>query len=125
MQGSSGLTVHSKAIDLVAVVYGITEHFPKHELFGLTSQLRRAVVSVPANIAEGQARIHRREFLHHLSMARGSLAEVETLLLVAVRLNYVQSDDLRTVHVQAKEVARMLAGLIRSLDGESRPLHAR
>jgi four helix bundle protein len=125
MQGSSGLTVHSKAIDLVAVVYGITGHFPKHELFGLTSQLRRAVVSVPANIAEGQARIHRREFLHHLSMARGSLAEVETLLLVAVRLNYVQSDDLRTVHVQAKEVARMLAGLIRSLDGESRPLHAR
>ena len=125
MQGSSGLTVHSKAIDLVAVVYGITEHFPKHELFGLTSQLRRALVSVPANIAEGQARIHRREFLHHLSMARGSLAEVETLLLVAVRLNYVQSDDLRTVHVQAKEVARMLAGLIRSLDGESRPLHGR
>ena len=125
MQGSSGLTVHSKAIDLVAVAYGITEHFPKHELFGLTSQLRRALVSVPANIAEGQARIHRREFLHHLSMARGSLAEVETLLLVAVRLNYVQSDDLRTVHVQAKEVARMLAGLIRSLDGESRPLHAR
>lgn len=125
MQGSSGLTVHSKAIDLVAVVYGITGHFPKHELFGLTSQLRRALVSLPANIAEGQARIHRREFLHHLSMARGSLAEVETLLLVAVRLNYVQSDDLRTVHVQAKEVARMLAGLIRSLDGESRPLHAR
>ncbi|MBN9492735.1 four helix bundle protein [bacterium] len=104
MQGSSGLTVHSKAIDLVAVVYGITGHFPKHELFGLTSQLRRAVVSVPANIAEGQARIHRREFLHHLSMARGSLAEVETLLLVAVRLNYVQSDDLRTVHVQAKRL---------------------
>jgi len=77
------------SMDLVAEVYRVTKLFPRDEIYGLTNQLRRAAVSVPSNIAEGQGRDSTKEFLHHLSMAHGSLCEVETQLLIAQGLEYL------------------------------------
>lgn len=78
VQGFRELRVWQAGMELVEGVYGLTRAFPKHELYGLAGQLQRAAVSVPANIAEGHTRHHLGEYLHHLSIARGSLAEVET-----------------------------------------------
>lgn len=109
------LEVWKKAMDLVAGVYGLSKRFPSEERFGLTSQLQRAAVSIPANIAEGHARKHRGDYLHHLSIARGSLAELETHLTIAVRLEYVTRDEAMEVWDYAQEVGKMLNKLIRSL----------
>src|SRR5258708_1498266 len=81
------------AMGLVAQIYRVTKIFPKDELYSLTSQLRRAAVSVPSNIAEGQGRDSTKEFLHHLSIAHGSLCEVETQLLIAQRLEYLSGEE--------------------------------
>ena len=100
---------------LVLNVYRCTQAFPKIETYGLTSQLRRAVVSVPSNIAEGQARLSTGEFKHFLGNARASLAEVETQILIARGLDYLDqnpSDDLLTA---TAEIGRILNGLIASL----------
>src|SRR5215470_4196259 len=86
----SELIAWQKAMDLVQAIYKATERFPKEEIYGLTSQIRRASVSVPSNIAEGQGRKSTNEFLHHLSIAYGSLMEVETQVLIAERLNYTE-----------------------------------
>jgi four helix bundle protein len=80
------LIAWQKAMDLVTAIYRVTGSFPREELYGLTSQLRRAAVSVPSNIAEGQARFSRKEFHHFLSQARGSLVEIETQLMIAENL---------------------------------------
>lgn len=82
----SDLIVWQKAMDLVVHVYEVTESFPQREVFGLTNQVRRAAVSIPSNIAEGQGRGTTKDFLHFLAIARGSLQEVETQLLLAYRL---------------------------------------
>ena len=82
------LEVWQRAMDLVVDCYDLTRSFPQTEQFGLTAQLQRAAVSVPANIAEGQARRHTREFLRYLTIARGSLAELETHIQIAKRLGY-------------------------------------
>src|SRR5690349_3758880 len=87
------LRVWKAGIELVAQVYSLTKRFPKEETYGLASQLQRAAVSIPANIAEGNAREHLREYSHHVSIARGSLAEVETHLEIAIRLGYLQRED--------------------------------
>src|ERR1700757_2166538 len=83
------LVAWRKAMNLVTAVYEVTRSFPREELYGLTSQLRRAAVSVPSNIAEGQARFSRKEFHHFLSQARGSLVEIETQLMIARNLKYL------------------------------------
>jgi four helix bundle protein len=80
-------------MDLVERVYRVSQGFPKEETFGLASQIRRAAVSIPSNIAEGHSREHLKEYLNHLSMARASLAEVETHLEIAARLGYLESDE--------------------------------
>src|ERR1022692_2758063 len=95
-----------KAMDLVTDVYGVTQAFPRNELYGLTNQLRRAAVSVPSNIAEGQARFSRKEFHHFLSQARGSLAEIETQLTIAENLGYVDPNQTRSLLDKASELAR-------------------
>lgn len=87
------LIVWQKAMDLVVSVYGLSEAFPKSETYGLTSQVRRAVSSVPANIAEGQGRRLRGEFLNFLGNARGSLSELDTHLELAFRLKYLDHDQ--------------------------------
>ncbi len=109
------LKVWEKAMDLVVERYKLAELLPKAEVYGLTSQIRRAVVSVPANIAEGHGREHLGDYIHHLSVANGSLMELETHFLIAHRLAYIQSEEIDRVLLRSAEVGRMLAGLIRSL----------
>ena len=113
------LEVWQKSMDLVEDCYRLTAKFPKNESYGLTGQLQRSAVSVPANIAEGRERTGTREFLHHLSIACGSLAELETHLLIARRLNYVGEDDLRRLMDKAGEIGRMLNGLRGALEHKS------
>ncbi|HEY3319507.1 MAG TPA: four helix bundle protein [Planctomycetota bacterium] len=93
LQSYRDLLVWQKAMDLVVSIYTLSRSFPNDERFGLTSQIRRASISVPSNIAEGYGRSHRGEYLHHLSIARGSLMEVETDLLAAVRLAFVTREQ--------------------------------
>jgi four helix bundle protein len=104
-----------KGMDLVTDVYRVTRSFPRDELYGLTSQLRRAAVSVPSNIAEGQARFSRKEFHHFLSQARGSLVEIETQLTIAENLGYLTSNHTRPLFEKASELGRVLNGLIASI----------
>ena len=88
------LQVWQKAMDLAKQCYQATRTFPSEERFGLTSQIRRAVVSVPSNIAEGHGRAHTKEYLNHLSMAKGSLVELETLLLLSQRVGFLKEPQL-------------------------------
>lgn len=111
----SELIVWQKAMELVQEIYTATKHFPKEEIYGLTSQIRRAAVSVPSNIAEGQGRRSTAEFLHHLSFAYGSLMEVETQILIAGRLNYIEQSEVERLMEKAGEVGRLLNGLSNSL----------
>ena len=114
------LQVWQKSMDLVVEVYELAKRFPSEESFGLTSQIRRAAVSVPANIAEGHGRLHRKDFLRHLSIARGSLVEVETHLQIAIRLGYLERVQCKQVWGLSQETGRLLSGLIRSLKNGSR-----
>ena len=109
------LVAWQKAMDLVIACYRLTDQFPKSETYGLASQLRRAAVSVPANIAEGHCRRRTKEFLHYLDIAYGSLGEVETHIDIAVRLEYVRDPGVSCVYDLAAEVGRILNGLIHSL----------
>ncbi len=109
------LEVWEVSMQLVEAVYRMVEQLPESEKFGLMSQLRRASVSVPANIAEGYGRAHRAEYLQHLSIARGSLLEVETLLTLCVRLNMIDRDAMLPVWELAQSVGKLLAGLQKSL----------
>ena len=113
------LIVWQKAIDLVEMVYRVTGSFPKEELYGLTSQIRRAAVSIPSNVAEGQARNTTSDFLHFLAIARGSLKEVETQVTIARRLGYI--DDRKEVELVSltEEVSRLISGLMNSLKGKT------
>jgi four helix bundle protein len=110
------LTVWQRGMDLVVLSYQLTRRLPRDELYGLTSQIRRAATSVPANIAEGQGRRHTREFLHFLGVARGSLLELETHLLAAQRLKLLNEGDVTRSLELASQVSRMIAGMIRSLE---------
>jgi len=105
------MEVWQRAVDLVAEVYRLTRRLPKDESANLISQMRRAVASIPANIAEGNARAHSREYLHFLSIARGSLAELDTHLECARRVGYLNSSDLVTARQLSVRVAQMLARL--------------
>jgi four helix bundle protein len=110
------LLVWQKAMDLVVTCYQITKTFPKNEMYGLASQLQRAAVSIPSNIAEGRARQYSKEFLQYLSIACGSLAEVETHIQIAERLNYIDSDNVKQLLDKTAEIGRMLNGLRRSIE---------
>jgi four helix bundle protein len=110
------LIAWQKAMDLVEAVYGSTKSFPKEELYGLTSQIRRSAISIPSNIAEGHCRNGRREFVHHVSIALGSLAEIETQLLIAGRLGYLGAGSVAHLTASASEVGRLIVGLMNSLE---------
>ena len=110
------LDVWKKAMQLVTQVYALTQTFPKEEMYGLTSQVRRAVVSVPANIAEGWGRKSRKEYVQFLRIARGSLLELETLLLIASNLGYLSGEEAHSTLAQLEEISRMLSGLMSSLN---------
>jgi len=109
------LIVWQKAMDLVEMVYQATKEFPREELYGLTNQLCRAAVSIPSNIAEGHARRSTAEFRNFLSIARGSLAEVETQLLIAQRLGYINTQRVESILSIQVEVNKMTNALIGKL----------
>jgi len=109
------LIAWQKAMDLVVAVYGVTGKFPSNEQFGLTSQLRRAVVSIPANIAEGEGRRSSGDFGRFLMIAYGSLREVETQLLIANRLSYLPKEVVDQLLETTAEIGRLINGLKRSL----------
>ncbi len=109
------LIVWQKAMDLVDTIYAYTESFPKEELYGLTSQIRKAGISVPSNIAEGQAQTTTKSFIHHLGMAYGSLCELETQAFIAYRRRYLAKQRLEELIGKSSEVGRLINGLLRSL----------
>ena len=109
------LLVWQCGMDLVVETYKLTRGFPKEELYGLTSQVRRSALSIPSDIAEGQGRGVGAEFAHHLRISQGSLQELETQLLLAERLQYVSAAELQPVLATAAEVGRLNRGLQKSL----------
>ena len=114
-RGFRDLEVWQRAMDLVVETYRVTKSFPSDERYGLTSQLRRAAVSVPSNIAEGRGRFGLGGFLYHLSVATGSLAELETQLLIAARLDYLKAEQARTLLNTVGEARRLLGAMVRAL----------
>jgi four helix bundle protein len=114
-QNFKDLIAWQKAMDLVMDIYEITKQFPREEIYGLTSQLRRAAVSIPSNIAEGQARFSKRDFRHFLRTSKGSLAEVQTQIAIAGRLEFISKVDQDELEMKMHELARILNGLINSI----------
>ena len=105
-----------KAMNLAEMIYALTARFPSHEQFGLTNQLRRAVVSIPSNIAEGHARNGESDFIRFLRIALGSLNECMTQLELARRFTYVSASEYEKIDAHSREVERILFGLIHSLE---------
>jgi four helix bundle protein len=109
------LKVWQRSMDLMVEVYKLTDHLPTSERFGLAAQARGAAVSVPSNLAEGYGRMHRGDYCRHVSIARGSLMELETQLIAMVRLGFLTREVVAPVWQTAQEVGRMLTELHRSL----------
>lgn len=107
------LDVYNFSLNLVDSIYNLTKVFPKEEIYGLTSQMRRSAISIPSNISEGAARKHRKEFIHFLYIASGSLAELETQIIIAKRQNYLNNEEIFEI---LKEVRKKLIGLIKSIE---------
>jgi four helix bundle protein len=116
LQSYKELEVWQLAMDLAEQCYKVTRTYPKEELFGLTCQIRRAAASIPANIAEGQGRDHTKEFLNHLSIARGSLMELETHLMLSQRVSLLKKESLDPLLTLTDRISRMLAGLRKALE---------
>lgn len=110
------LIVWQKSMDLAVECYKVMECFPKIEMYGLCSQMRRAVVSISSNISEGQGRIHTREFIHHLGIANGSRCELETQLLLSARIGYLNTTQIDPLLALSAEIGRMLHSLIKRLE---------
>jgi four helix bundle protein len=115
MRPHENLEVWKKAVDFVVTIYKHTSSFPKDERFGLTSQIRRASVSVAANIAEGAGRKSQKEFAYFLSNSQGSASEIDTELLIAHKLNYINENDYLFLKQYLDEIGRMLTGLCQYL----------
>lgn len=115
IRGYEDLKVWQKSMELVEMVYIFTERFPKKEQYRLVDQLCRAVVSIPSNIAEGSMRHTTKEYIRFVGIAQGSLAEVETQVMIAKKLNYIEENDYSRIMDVASEVGRMLNGLNSSL----------
>lgn len=109
------LRVWQLALELVVIIYRLRKNFPKLKMYGLTSQIQRAAVSVPSNIAEGHTREHTREFLHHLSIAQASLAELETQLEIAVRLKYLPTTEFGPILERVVSLGKQLYALRNAL----------
>lgn len=119
MRPHEQLDVWRKSVDFSVEVYKITENFPNDERFGLISQIRRASVSVAANIAEGAGRRSDKEFLNFLSMSQGSASEIETELLIAHKLGYLSETDFQTLMQRLDEIGRMITGLCSHIRGKA------
>lgn len=113
------LVVWQKAMELVAEVYLIAKKLPKEELFALNDQIRRSAISIPSNIAEGQGRNSTKEFIQFLAISKGSKAELETQLLLCVKMDYLNNKDIETAISLIQEVGKMLNGLQKSLTSKN------
>jgi four helix bundle protein len=116
LRGFRDLRVWQASIELVELVYLVTRTFPRDQVYGLCSQMQRAAVSVPSNIAEGQSREHLKEYLHHLSMAQGSLGELETQVEICHRLAYISPEQHDDLLVRVTTIARQLRALRAALE---------
>lgn len=116
----SDLVVWQKAMDLVTKIYKVTATFPSEERFSLSSQMRRAAVSIPSNIAEGHGRKLTAAYLNHLSIAYGSLMELETQIQVASRLNFIVAAETSVLLLQTSEIGKMLNGLKKTLSTQEK-----
>lgn len=115
MRTHKDLDVWKFSVDLVTLIYELTSHFPKEEIFGLTNQIRRASVSIPSNIAEGAARNSSKEFIHFLYISLGSQQEIDTQLLIARNLQYISEEQYNTITIKIETVGKLLNGLIKYL----------
>lgn len=115
MSNFKDLKVWHEAIKLTTDIYNLTKHYPKDELYGITNQIRRCAVSIPSNIAEGSGRISDKEFKHFLSISNGSIAELETQLIISHNIQYISKDQLSQMISQISLVRKMLSGLMKSL----------
>jgi four helix bundle protein len=113
------LLVWQKAMDLATKSYKLSSQFPRTEIYGLTSQIRRASVSVPSNIAEGYGRSSRKEYVQFLFVAQGSLKELETHAILALQLSFVPEENVRKLLKESETLGKMLGALIRSLKAKS------
>ena len=120
MRPHQNLEAWNQALEFVINVYKLTERFPKEERYGLTSQVRRAAVSIPANIAEGAGRHSKKEFAHFLSNSQGSASELETELLIAFRLGYLDETNFARLINQLERIGRLITGLRRNVSLEVR-----
>ncbi len=115
------LSVWQKGVDLAVDLYGVTKRFPASERFGLCSQIQRSGVSIPSNIAEGHSKHGRGQYLNHLGHSRGSLSELETLLLISNRVGFVNAATFRALAQRTDEIGRMLHGLVESVEASEPP----
>src|SRR2546421_584601 len=111
------LKVWQRSRFLAVKIYTVTKNFPKEELYGMTNQIRRAAVSIPSNIAEGHRRGSNKEFIQFLKVARGSLAEVETQVIVSGDISYLDLQTVEEINKEIEEIGKMINGLINSLSG--------
>ncbi|OGE84562.1 MAG: four helix bundle protein [Candidatus Colwellbacteria bacterium RIFCSPLOWO2_01_FULL_48_10] len=118
MESYKNLKVWEKSVELVVLIYGLTGKFPKEELYGLVSQIRRAAISIPSNVAEGSRRGSRKDFRHFLLNAFGSGSELETQIIIAKKLSFGEFPDFVRIDAALDEVMRMLNGLIKKLEGK-------
>ena len=109
------LKVWQESMILVTRIYDITKSFPNSETYGIVSQIRRSAISIPSNIAEGAARNHKKEFIQFLYISLGSLAELETQLMISLNLNYIDMKNLEEISNSIRYIRSMLSGLIKSL----------
>jgi len=110
------LIVWQRSMELTVAIYRLTQKFPREEIYGLTSQIRRSAVSIPSNIAEGQGRLSQREFKHFLSIARGSNSELQTQLEIARALGFGESTMIDEAEILSHEVGKMLFALLESIE---------
>jgi len=115
IRGFQDLVVWQKAVALTVQIYQITKGFPREELYGLTSQIRRAAVSIPSNIAEGQGRGSQSAFASHLDIAIGSASELETQLTIAEKIGYLSGEQSKMLSTELTTIIRMLYGLLRKI----------
>ena len=116
MKTHKDLEIWKKAIEMVTKIYMLTRSFPKEELYGLTYQIRRSAVSVPSNIAEGAGRDSSKEFLHFICFATGSLSELETQIIIAHNLGYLNNDQKQDIDIIFSHLFKLLSGLTQSIN---------
>jgi four helix bundle protein len=119
------LAIWQKSMDLAMQVYDITEKFPSNETYGLASQMQRAAVSIPSNIAEGYGRKSDKEFYYFLHIARGSMYELQTQLYIAAGRDYVSDENVFHINEMIEEISKMTAGLLRRLEKADPELNGR